>query len=116
MEEPSGNKNVALAWFRALLWLMPTAFLVASVISLLRLGFHSRLIGGSMLGWGLLALNLVFTIGTGWFRGRISENPNASAIGLAYQILFFTASQIIIVPLILVFIRMGVFVVTSIRY
>jgi hypothetical protein len=93
------NSNKALVWFRAFLWIMPTAFLVVSYVGAMWLE-KSRLLSHQPSGlklFGFWAFNAVLIFGTGWFRASL--HPGWDKRDRFREMIIFSFSQIVVIPL-----------------
>jgi hypothetical protein len=111
--DPGSNK--AVVWFRALLWFMPAAFLLVSMVGISWLGHGVRWIHYpvSLALSALWILNIAFTIGTAWFRAVL--HPNWEGREKFGQIITFSLSQIVVIPLILFGATMIVYAIGYLR-
>ena len=90
--------NRAQAWFRMLLWILPSGFAVASGIGLDRLSsayFPSQSPIGTLIWW---ILNFAFVIGSGWFDSQLSARARAEVGGVADRVLRFFLFQLFLIP------------------
>lgn len=83
--------------FRATLWVLPTGFIVISVVGIEWLvdmiGFPSSIV---VPVW--LALGTAFTGGTGWFHSWLSGDAHIKPGGIRSRTLKFVLLQLLVVP------------------
>ncbi len=96
-EQQPPQVNRAQAWFRVMLWLMPTGFLVASAVGL---GWvHEKLLPSDSIVAVWCLLNLALLIGAGWFTAILStRSPNERVV---HGMFTFVMCQLFLVPALL---------------
>lgn len=104
MKEPP-PLNRAQAWYRVLLWLAPTAFVLAiPKFERLSLGMRFVSFGPRFWPWCVLAATIVFCGYCGWLDGHLSSKARSlkgeeRKIEVWSHAISFSLRQIILIPL-----------------
>ena len=96
MEAP---KNRAQAWFRVVLWILPSGFVVASAVGL---GWiHENLFRNDLVVGLWFLLNLAFLIGAGWVQSVLANRLRTEANAVIRGVGAFVVYQLFLIPLLL---------------
>ena len=96
--------NRAQGCFAALLWLTPTVFVVLSCAITFSVAAARGTQNLAFIGGFLILINVLFTIGTGWFTASLSRAvaialPEKRRARLITRIVVFFVAQLAIIPL-----------------
>jgi hypothetical protein len=103
MEDPESNsseqvpKNRAQAWFRIILWILPSGFAMMSLS-----GFHQlyRTIPIPFWCiWILIPVNLIFILAAGWFDALLDRRFKKSVEQMRAWMLTFLLFQLLAIPI-----------------
>ena len=105
MTEPPNKPNYTLAWFRVILWILPTGIAWTSGMAI---GWWSGLAttGNSIalfVAW--VIFNLLFTLAVGYYWKMLSTSRPTKP----YRAILFLISQIFVVPLLSSVVLLAVF-------
>lgn len=108
--------NRAQAWFRVLLWLVPTVFAYASIVGV---GWMSdRLLQSASIIRvpAVILLNAGFVLGTGWFKAHLNGRRRNHPNGFSDEVLIFFLAQIFLIPILLALILFCACLIDPIKF
>ncbi len=95
------TRNPLYPWFRVILWLLPSVFLVSSILVFAWLATKFRI--SYQIGFPILLVgNVAFVIYAGWCDYKLAENWVKTTYFEITSVLMFCFLQILITPLLLI--------------